>query len=46
MAMQGTDGHQTILKYSDETKENAIREIEGFAADFGGTDILGPLMKA
>ena len=43
--MKGVDA-QTTFKYSDETKEFAIRKIEDFKADMGGTDIYRPLSKA
>ena len=37
---------QTILSYTDQTKELALKKIESFESDYGGTEILMPLMCA
>jgi hypothetical protein len=35
-----------INDYNNQTKERAIDEARHFNADFGGTDILAPLVQA
>jgi len=34
------------LDYNNATKDAAIEEVKTFAADYGGTDILPPLIAA
>jgi hypothetical protein len=34
------------VTYTNESKKSAINEIKTFKADFGGTDILSPIVKA
>lgn len=34
------------MNYNNGTKETSIHEAKSFDSDFGGTDILGPLVTA
>lgn len=36
--------YKESIEYNDEAVEEAINEIESFAADFGGTQIAAPLL--
>ena len=37
---------QTIIPYNDKTMEEIKKQISGYQADFGGTEIYQPLVEA
>jgi hypothetical protein len=47
MALEGGEAENTIwLDYNDEMLHNTKESIQGFSANYGGTDILRPLKSA
>ena len=47
MALEGGEAENTIwLDYNDEMLNNTKNSIQGFSANYGGTDILNPLKSA
>jgi len=48
MALEGGEKEaETVwLDYNDEMLDNTKKSIKGFSANYGGTDIYGPLQSA
>ena len=45
-AMSTKDNTSGVIDYNDQTKEHALKHIKNMGADFGGTDILSPMVSA
>ena len=37
---------QEMIKYDNSSRDSSLNQLQYFGSDFGGTDILGPLMAA
>ena len=37
---------QEMIKYDNSSRDSSLNQLQYFGSNFGGTDILGPLMAA